>query len=267
MKRIIFGLTALVLLAIVMVGALVLITFMGRRSVSDGREIGDVRIVADGISSFGVVPVGDREVLLIDAGQDPAGAAVLAELERRGLSVDAVRAVFLTHGHQDHVAAIPLLPRAEVLALSAETALVEGRVGSSGPMTRFFPVSPTGITVTRGLQDGETVVIGDRPVRAFAMPGHTAGSAAYLVAGVLFVGDSADVNSDGEIQGAPWIFSDSQTQNRASLVRLADRLAGQPGEVRAIVPAHSGAVDGLEPLLTFARAQGPSSAQSSGTTR
>lgn len=93
-------------------------------------------------------------------------------------------------------------------------------------------------------------------MRVFAVPGHTAGSAAYLINGVLFVGDSADVSSDGEILGARWIFSDSQEQNRASLRRLAERLAQERVNVLAIVPAHSGAVEGLAPLTAFARARG-----------
>ena len=182
-----------------------------------GQEIGGAQIVADGFTSLAIVPVGDKAVLLVDAGEDAAGEAVLA----------------------------------------AEAPLVEGRAGSRGPVTRFFPVNRTGVTVTRALRDGETFKVGDTSVRVFATPGHTAGSAAYLINGVLFVGDSADVSRDGEIRGAPWIFSDSQEQNRASLRRLADRLAQERIDVRAIVPAHSGVVEGLAPLTAFARADAP----------
>ena len=86
------------------------------------------------------------------------------------------------------------------------------------------------------------------------MPGHTAGSAAYLVNNVLFVGDSADVTSGGVLQGSPWLFSDSQAQNRASLAALAARLKKEGVTVKAIVPAHSGALqDGLPQLDALAR--------------
>jgi hypothetical protein len=71
---------------------------------------------------------------------------------------------------------------------------------------------------------------------------------------VLFLGDSADVTTNGSLQGAPWIFSDSQTENRASLVRLAHRLAADRVDVTAIVPSHSGYTAGLAPLTDFARA-------------
>jgi glyoxylase-like metal-dependent hydrolase (beta-lactamase superfamily II) len=89
----------------------------------------------------------------------------------------------------------------------------------------------------------------------YAVPGHTAGSAAYLVNGVLFVGDSANVASDGSLIGSPWIFSDSQAGNRASLVRLEQRLAMDAVGVTTIVPSHSGTAEGLAPLTAFARAQ------------
>jgi glyoxylase-like metal-dependent hydrolase (beta-lactamase superfamily II) len=139
------------------------------------------------------------------------------------------------------------------MALQAEVPLVEGRAGSNGPVTRLFPVSLTGVTVDRVLHDGDVVMLGTNPVRVYAVPGHTAGSAAYLVNGALFIGDSADVTSDGEIQGSPWMFSDSQSENRASLVRLEQRLARDGAHVTAIVPSHSGTSDGLAPLTAFAR--------------
>jgi glyoxylase-like metal-dependent hydrolase (beta-lactamase superfamily II) len=114
-------------------------------------------------------------------------------------------------------------------------------------------VKPTGITVTRRLQDGETIALGPRQVRVFAVPGHTEGSAAYLIDGVLFLGDAADSSSEGEVEGAPWIFSDSQAQDRASLVALDERLVRDGGNVKALVFAHSGVLTtGLGPLTTFA---------------
>jgi glyoxylase-like metal-dependent hydrolase (beta-lactamase superfamily II) len=104
------------------------------------------------------------------------------------------------------------------------------------------------------LQDGETILLGQTPVRVFAVPGHTGGSAAYLVNGVLFLGDSADATSEGQLRGAPWAFSDDAAQNRASLVRLHQQLTEEGAEVQAIAFAHSGVlVRGLAPLAAFAQ--------------
>lgn len=254
MKRILKIVGLVALLIVVGVGALIAVTFMGRRAVADGHEVNGIRVVADGFSSFAVVPIDSRQVVLIDAGNDQAGAAVLGELTRRGIGPEAVSTIFLTHGHPDHTGGVHLFPNAQVMALEPDVALVEGRAGSNGPVTRLFPVSPTGITVNRALQDGDVVTVGSTTIRVYAVPGHTAGSAAYLVNGVLMIGDSGDVKSNGSLQGAPWIFTDSQPENRASLVRLEQRLVADGADVKAIVPAHSGAVEGAGALTVFAGA-------------
>lgn len=201
-----------------------------------------------------MIRLDDGRVALVDAGNDAEGEAILAELERRHLGPDAVAAVLITHGHGDHIAAIGRFPRSEVMALDREVPLVEGRAGGRGPLTRLFPVRPTGITVTRALRDGDVVTLGGVPIPVYAVPGHTTGSAAYYIDGVLLVGDSADVTSDGALQGAPWLFSDDQAEDRASLARLEQRVVADGLDVKAIVPAHSGAAEGIVALKNFARA-------------
>jgi glyoxylase-like metal-dependent hydrolase (beta-lactamase superfamily II) len=253
MKRA-WKIAALVLLLVVvtLVG-LFAVTFMGRRALVDGYEVNRLRVIADGFAGIGVISLDDGRVALVDAGNDAAGEAILAELGRRNLDPDAVAAVLITHGHGDHIAAIGRFPRAEVMALDAEVPLVEGRAGSRGPLPRWFPVSPTGITVTRALRDGEVVTLGGVRIRVYAVPGHTVGSAAYYVDGALLVGDSADVTSEGALQGAPWVFSDDQAENRASLARLERRVVADGLDVKAVVPAHSGAAEGIVALANFAR--------------
>jgi hydroxyacylglutathione hydrolase len=249
MKRALLVLGGLIVLVALVFGGFIAVAFMGRKPVVDGFEVGGIRIVADGIVTVGVVPLGPGQVALIDGGNDAEGTAILAELARRQVGPDGVRAIFLTHGHQDHVAAARLFPRAEVMALEREVALIEGRERATGPLLRLMTTTPTGIPVTRALADGETVTFGDTSVRVFAIPGHTPGSAAYLVNGVLFVGDSADATSDGGMQGAAWLFSDSQATNLASLLSLERRLTEERATVTAIAPAHSGVLtDGLTQL-------------------
>jgi hydroxyacylglutathione hydrolase len=244
---------AIVLLVIIGVPvALIASNFIGRSPIEDGKELeGVVRIVKDGIVSVGVIDLGGGKVALVDAGNDPAGKAVLAELTRRGLGPDAVQAVLLTHGHTDHTAGCHLFPSASIYALTADIALAEGREGGKGTLTKLIPFKPTGVKVTRGLADGETLALGSRSVQVFAIPGHTGGSAAYLVNGVLFLGDSAGSSNDGKILPAPAMFSDDPAQNRASLKALGERLKPRAAEVKWLVPAHSGVLKGLDPLLAF----------------
>jgi glyoxylase-like metal-dependent hydrolase (beta-lactamase superfamily II) len=254
MKRALMIVALVVMVLVVTAAALLAPAFLGRRSVPDSYDINGMRVVKDGFVSVVLIPIAERQVALIDAGNDRSAAAILEELTRRGLAADAVTTILLTHGHPDHLGAVGAFPKAQVMALAREVELVEGRASARGPLPRLMPVSPTGITVARALQDGETITLGDTQVRVYAVPGHTAGSAAYLVNGTLFLGDSADASRTGALKGAPWVFSDSQAEDRASLVALSQRLEQEAVAVKGIVFAHSGALsEGLSPLATFAR--------------
>lgn len=250
MKRIFIVIGGVVLILLITAGIMGA-GFAKWSPIADGQEIYGARIVQDGGTSFIIIPTGEKEVLLVDAGQDVQGKALLAELTRRQLGTEAVKAVLITHGHPDHIGGTKVLPHAEIIALAAEVPIVEGRERSHGPATRFMQ-APAGIKVTRALHDGEAFMIGTASIQVFAMPGHTQGSAAYLVNNVLFVGDSLGISKQGEVIPAPWIFADSQADNRASLKRLAQRLTEQKIDVHAIVPAHSGIAQGFTALQEFA---------------
>ncbi len=243
----------LVLLIALPVGALVL-TMARLGSVQDGAVLeGATRVVKDGYVSLYVLETGPGKVALVDAGVDTEGKAVLAELSRRGLTADAVEAIFLTHGHTDHVAAVARFPKARVYALAVEAPLVEGRGKGQGPVNRFLPRRDTGARITHPVAEGDIIAVGDTTVRVFAIPGHTPGSAAYLARGVLFLGDSADAGKKGQLVPAAYIFSDDQARNRDSLKQLASRLEPFAAEVRVLACSHSGTLNGLEPLRAFAR--------------
>ncbi len=245
----IFGL--LLAVCVLGMGGLFYSAFGGLSAIVDGVEPATgVRIVKDGIVTVGVVDAGDGKVLLIDAGNDPDGKAIFAELSRRHAAADAVSAIFITHGHPDHTAGARLFPHAAVYALAADIPLAEGREGSHGPVTHLFAPKDNGTRVTRAVHDGETVVVGSAEVRVFSLPGHTAGSAAYLTRGVLFLGDSARLKSDGTLAGSPWAFSDDSAQNHASLRALATRLRPEQVGIVAIAPAHT-ATSTFDPLAQY----------------
>lgn len=244
---------AVVLVLLIAIPAIPLgAAFWGTSDIQDGRELSAaVRVVKDGYVSVGMIDLGDGKLALVDAGNDPAGKAILAELGRRGATPAAVAAILLTHGHQDHTAGCHLFPGAKIYALAAEVPLVEGRVAPPSPIGKVMGVKATGITVSNPVADGDTLTLGNKQIRVLAVPGHTAGSAAYLIDGALFVGDSATGTTEGKIKAAPWLFSDDQAENVAALRALGERLRPDAASVKFIVPAHSGVLEGLTPLLAF----------------
>jgi glyoxylase-like metal-dependent hydrolase (beta-lactamase superfamily II) len=138
------------------------------------------------------------------------------------------------------------------MALAAEVDVVEGRSSGGGPILRFRPPHPTGIRLSRTLQDGEVFPLGPYQVRVFAVPGHTPGCAAYAIGQNLFLGDSANQGRDARLKLGPWVFSNNAAQNRKSLVELARRLASDK-IIKTLVFAHSAPLEGgMAPLVEFA---------------
>jgi glyoxylase-like metal-dependent hydrolase (beta-lactamase superfamily II) len=231
----ILGALALVLIAAL---AAVAIPMLARPRLADRADLDGMYLVKDVMVSACVIPLGDHEAALVDAGMDKTGSVILAELARHGLDPADVRTILLTHGHHDHIGAVPLFPNAQVMAMADEVDVVEGRSSGGGPLLRLLPVRPTGVRVSRALRDGETLPLGPYQVRVFALPGHTPGGAAYAIGPNLFVGDSADATRKGGLHPAPWIFSQSRARNRASLAALGRRLAGDSA-IRRLVFGHS----------------------------
>lgn len=232
------------LLPVITIGAIGFATFHGLSEIHDQQRVGaTIEIVQDGYVSTALIDLGDGHVAMIDAGNDPHGVAILAALERRHLGPDDVSAIFVTHGHQDHVSACPLFTHAAVYGLAEDVALAAGRVASDSPVGHLAGLSSIHATIDHPLHDGDTITVGNAEVQTYAVPGHTAGSAAYLVDGVLFVGDSASVTTDGTLRGAPWFFTDDTEQNVRSMHALAERLDRESRTVTTLVASHTGTLD------------------------
>ncbi len=214
----------------------------------DGLGVGS-QPVYDGFSTVFMLDTGGNNFALIDAGNDVSGKAILDALQKRGATADNVLAIFITHAHPDHDAAIHLFPKATVYALKREAPIAEGKE-EFGSMLSVVTgrTNPHPFQVTHPLEDGEKVTVGDLEITAFAVPGHTQGSAAYLARGVLYLGDAAMITSNGQLVGPSKPFSSDYNEGVASLKRLAQELQPRAEEVKVLATAHAGAIGGFAPL-------------------
>jgi hydroxyacylglutathione hydrolase len=250
MKKVLAIVLGLLVLAAVPIVALGTVTFGGLAPL-EAESLGALgEVVKDGHVSIGVLDVGEGKLALIDAGRDEDGKALLAALTRRRRNPEDVVAVFLTHGHPDHVAGMSVLPNATAHLIAAELPYLLGETKYRGPLPSMMGVDEPGFRPA-AIADGDRIQVGTRSFEVFALPGHTVGSAAYLVDDVLFVGDAASLEAEGGLRSGPWLFSDDVDRQSASLRSLARALKGR--EIRKMVFSHTGSAESAAPLESFAR--------------
>jgi hydroxyacylglutathione hydrolase len=241
-KKVLVALACVLLVPIVGIGWL-----MSIREPPDGPRVeaapGVVGVEAGGAYAWIVrTPNG---AVLVDAGLDTEGTAILAELKAQGIAPGQVRAILITHGHPDHYAAAGLFEQAAVMVGSGDLAMLGGDrthystfgrvIGAVMPL----PPAPRGVTPLRG---DERLELGGASFTVVATPGHSPGSVMYLYRNVLFTGDSLMRKKDG-VAIAPSLFSENAEKNRASLRAL------EPLAFDTLADGHAGVTTGAKPKL------------------
>ena len=181
------------------------------------------------------------QIILFDAGIDGQGRALDRLLRELKGSRDDVSDVFLSHGHFDHVAASPLCPKAHIRVGQADVDLLAHRVEHEPAAARWFsrvlPVGP--ITATDPLPGRVEIPVGDsgRSVTAVPVPGHTPGSYLYFFDGVLFAGDSLQIDGD-KLEFAMGAFSMDLDSNKRSIGALKSQISGL--SIAVVCTGHQG---------------------------
>lgn len=167
----------------------------------------------------------DSGVVAIDLGWSGSDRHFLEALRSLGKVPEDVAHVFVTHGHRDHVAGWPWVSGATFHVSAPEVPLFTGEELPHDWPSRMVErlkrtPRPARSEVALAPFTGDTVFDLGEPLRAFAMPGHTRGSAAFLFRGVLFMGDAVSHMPIRGFHGAATMYSDDMDAARESLVTL-----------------------------------------------
>jgi len=143
-----------------------------------------------------------------------------------GLAVDWI---LETHAHADHLSAAPYLQEklGGKLAIGAEIVTVQGVFGKVFNEGTEF--ARDGSQFDRLLVDGEVLLLGDIPLIALHVPGHTPADMAYVVGDAVFVGDTMFMPDYGSAR------ADFPGGDAARLYRSVRRLMRLPDEARVFL--------------------------------
>ena len=112
---------------------------------------------------------------------------IIAYVEAEKLDVEWI---FETHAHADHLSAAPYLQEklGGKLAIGREIVTVQGVFGKIFNEGTEF--ARDGSQFDQLLDDGDMLMIGDIPLLALHVPGHTPADMAYVIGDALFTGDT-----------------------------------------------------------------------------
>ena len=113
--------------------------------------------------------------------------AIIAHVEAERLTVTWI---LETHAHADHLSAAPYLQQklGGKLAIGREIVTVQGVFGKIFNEATEF--ARDGSQFDQLLGDGDTLMIGDIPLIALHVPGHTPADMAFVIGDALFTGDT-----------------------------------------------------------------------------
>lgn len=246
-KKILIGVLVLVAGLVLVVLGVMYTVFGGNKPVEHGATYARTTVVEDvAYVSMYLVDAGGGKFVLIDGGVDQKYEVMSAVLAERGATAEDIIAVVLTHAHGDHIGAAYGLGDRPLYAHEDEVALVQGEAVPSigGP-------NDAGLKVTNTFKHGDVLEIGEARLEVFHTPGHTAGNSAFLIDGVLLLGDTAQVTTDDQLTDPPSFFSDDPAQAIESIRALAKQIEKRPDKPTRMMGSHSGSTENIEALLEY----------------
>lgn len=152
--------------------------------------------------------------------------AVVAYVREQGLAADWI---IETHAHADHLSAAPFLKEQLGGAVVIGAAITTVQQTFAKVFNEPDSFARDGSQFDRLMGDGEQFMLGDIPVIALHVPGHTPACLAYVIGDAVFVGDTLFMPDYGTAR------CDFPGGDARTLYRSIRRLMELPGETRVFL--------------------------------
>lgn len=193
----------------------------------------DIIGIKNRINNLFFIPSGD-DWIVIDAGSD--SKSVKQEMERMSIDGAKVRSVFLTHTDYDHVASIVLFPNAAIYMSKQEEQMIDKTTRRQFLKKNSLPQLSNSNKII-WMTDNEIIDLGEHKIRIIWAPGHTRGSAIYVVdEAYLFTGDAFKV-VDGHISVHPY------TMDRKQAWETIQSIKDELKNYKKVFTAHYGMIE------------------------
>lgn len=100
------------------------------------------------------------------------------------------KAILLTHCHFDHIAGINELKKVFNADVFISAADAEGLNNPNINVSRYLTGNSFSLTADKQLNDGDVLTFGKDRITVLMTPGHTKGSACFIMGDVIFSGDT-----------------------------------------------------------------------------
>ena len=178
----------------------------------------------------------DSGLIVFDTGINPP--LLMSGFNKLNLDYTKVTHVFLTHSDPDHAGGRKLFKNAKIFISAAEEPLITWK------KARRFIIYNRKIKNCNFLADNEEVVINDTTVKTIFTPGHTIGSAIYIINDkILIGGDTISLNFKNEIGHFGIIQNMNHKMNIDTVNKLIDSETFQNKSI--IVTGHHGIMNNL----------------------
>lgn len=154
-----------------------------------------------------------RELIVFDTGLSKQFAKI--GFKKLNLDYNKVSNIFLTHSDFDHAGGVGLFKNAKVFLSKKEEPMITGKKARRGIIYNrkikdcFF------------MEDLEVVNIDNLQIKLISSPGHTVGSAMYIInENILIAGDTISLSVNGTIRN----FSFIQNMNHKENVEIVKKL-------------------------------------------